>query len=542
MTIPSSDQRSTRLFTAIVAAYLVYAGLFIFKTTFVIDGQRYFCLWDEAMISMRYARNLIDGHGLVWNPGQRVQGYTNPLWTVFMAGVQLLGLPRHVVSLPIQIVGAVLLAVNLHFVRRIADSIFPESRGVAIAAVILTAFYLPLNNWTLQGMEVGAITLLLNAAVAWALDEPRSAGRTAAMLAALATAILLRLDAVLPALLVVAFVIRRGPRRAAVAWAGLATLVAAVAAQLLFSYLYYHDPLPNTYYLKMTGYPIHLRMARGLYVLLQFIWYANPALLALPFIPVLCSGRRPVRGLLLGLVAVQAAYSVYIGGDIAEYFGGANRFLAVAMPAFFILLARSLKTVVELVVGGMDAEHPPAARRPRAAAYVGVVAYALIQLNAVLGLDSLGVFCLADELFFVEMARDNVRLTLDVEQVTRPAATVAVYGAGQLPFFADRPAVDLLGKNDPVIARMPGRPMAGSVPWKAFWPGHSKWDYGYSIGKLKPDVVGPLWISPDEARPYLAGEYLGVQIEEFTLFVKKGSPAIRWQRLRQLARVIQEVS
>ena len=43
-------------------------------------------IFDDAFISFRYARNLLDGHGLVWNPGERVEGYTNFLWTILLAG------------------------------------------------------------------------------------------------------------------------------------------------------------------------------------------------------------------------------------------------------------------------------------------------------------------------------------------------------------------------------------------------------------------------------------------------------------------------
>src|SRR5262245_49032609 len=38
-------------------------------------------LADDAFISFRYARNWAEGQGLVWNPGERVEGYTNFLWT-----------------------------------------------------------------------------------------------------------------------------------------------------------------------------------------------------------------------------------------------------------------------------------------------------------------------------------------------------------------------------------------------------------------------------------------------------------------------------
>src|SRR5690242_17979411 len=43
----------------------------------------------DAFISMRYARNLALGHGPVFNPGERVEGYTNFLWTL------ILWIPEH---------------------------------------------------------------------------------------------------------------------------------------------------------------------------------------------------------------------------------------------------------------------------------------------------------------------------------------------------------------------------------------------------------------------------------------------------------------
>src|SRR5690606_38133881 len=48
-------------------------------------------LSDDAFISFRYAQNLVEGHGLVYNPGERVEGYTNFLWTVLAAGVIAFG-------------------------------------------------------------------------------------------------------------------------------------------------------------------------------------------------------------------------------------------------------------------------------------------------------------------------------------------------------------------------------------------------------------------------------------------------------------------
>ena len=56
---------------------------------------------DDALISFRYAVNLVEGRGLVFNPGERVEGYTNFLWTIVLAGVYAVAgstsamMPRH---------------------------------------------------------------------------------------------------------------------------------------------------------------------------------------------------------------------------------------------------------------------------------------------------------------------------------------------------------------------------------------------------------------------------------------------------------------
>jgi hypothetical protein len=54
--------------------------------TFTIQGRRVATLTDDTYISMRYARHLANGHGLVWNIGEApVEGFTNFLWVAWIA-------------------------------------------------------------------------------------------------------------------------------------------------------------------------------------------------------------------------------------------------------------------------------------------------------------------------------------------------------------------------------------------------------------------------------------------------------------------------
>jgi arabinofuranosyltransferase len=65
---------------------------------------------DDAFISFRYAENLVRGEGLVWNQGERVEGYSNFLWTILIAGGMKLGFEPVLLS---QVLGVALYAFTL---------------------------------------------------------------------------------------------------------------------------------------------------------------------------------------------------------------------------------------------------------------------------------------------------------------------------------------------------------------------------------------------------------------------------------------------
>jgi hypothetical protein len=96
---------------------------------------------------------------------------------------------------------------------------------------------------------------------------------------------------------------------------------------------------------------------------------------------------------------------------------------------------------------------------------------------------------------YVEDDTWATRYGLALRAATADNATIAVTWAGAIPYFSHRPTIDLLGKSDPVIATRKRQPTVD------FNPGHDKWDYDYSVGRLQPDVVAQLWhANPTELR------------------------------------------
>jgi arabinofuranosyltransferase len=558
-----------------IAAVVIASGFysaFIARSRFTFRGQTYFGLHDDAMISMRYARNLAEGHGLTWSGGEKVEGYTNFLWTLWMSLVHLLRIPDSKTSVAIMITSAALLVGTMVVVRLICARLAPDRRWVGVAAMVLTGLFYPLVYWSLRGMEVGLAAFLVALMALLALrHEAEPSTRTSVALGGVAAlAVLTRDDLLLPCVVVAAYAVwasRPGARRRVLAIVGGALLV-AVAAHVAFRLAYYGDALPNTYYLKLGGVPVPDRLLRGgegLAYTWLFTLYA-PFLLALAYL--VARGRAVQRGALLlaALVAVQAAYSLYVGGDAWEAFGFANRYITTAAPLLMVLTALGVGELVTghgrrlipwlagalalmavvvsnnwLPVGRLKLIQPSGLRPfPIAVALLGAaLVFALRRARRGPALVAVAVALVAvvvvqvDSAPVRDWARRNAqgyslesywaRAGLVLRETTSPRTTVAVIGAGNTPYFSHRPSVDLLGKMDPVIAH---GPMRGPL-----WPGHSKWNYAHSIGRLRPDVITLLWgATPDEICAIRTWGYRPVVHE---LLVREGAPGIRGAELER---------
>ncbi len=510
----------------LLGLYLLYAAAFIYRSSFTAGGQRYFVLLDDAMISMRYARNLASGYGLVWNPGgERVEGITNPLWTAYMAAWHLLPLPPRWMSLPVQASGALLLAGTLVLVYLLAEH-FTSRRWAGWAAVLLTGWYAPLNTWALMGMEVGALAFLLTLSVYLYVKAASEERFSPWPYAWLALGTLIRMDMAVPLVATSLFwAWQDAPhRRRHLAW-GLGLLTLSLGGQTLARLAYYGAPLPNTYYLKVSGFPLRLRLERGLFVLAAFVQDFNWLLFLFPLLALALRKERVVRLSAL-LFAAQVAYSVYVGGDAWENKGGANRYLAIALPLFFFLFALGLERLYA-ALAALAAER--GRRRMLQAGMALFLLGAVFNMNYLLqNPTALARWALLRPPLFAAGNRGYLHMALVLDETTDPEAQVAVVTAGVIPYFAERPCIDMLGKSDVYIAHLPYR---GGVPLSKIRPGHMKYDYAYSIGKLQPDVVTMLWRDQEEGKPFLA-PYALVEAEGTRFWARWKSPHIRWERVK----------
>ncbi|MGQ9598723.1 MAG: hypothetical protein ACUVWZ_04840 [Anaerolineae bacterium] len=250
---------------------------------------------DDAYITFRYARNLADGFGFVYNPGQRVLGTTTPLYTLLMAVAWRLGwhdLPW--VALALNAVVDAATAVLLYWLglRLVRSHIVAVGAGLAWAVSPMSV------TFAIGGMETSAVIFFLVASFA-----AYAAGRSHLSAAVIALAVLTRPDALIGAGLLFGDMalrpllargnepwpvrLRRLPWAEAVVFGGL------LAPWVLFAMGYFGSPLPQSVQAKVRAY--HMAEFQALLRLIQH--------LSTPFFEHLTFGRFwPAVGLPLYLV------------------------------------------------------------------------------------------------------------------------------------------------------------------------------------------------------------------------------------------------
>jgi len=302
-------------------------------------------LCDDAFISFRYAEHLAGGIGLRYNPTDPpIEGYSNFLWVVWLAGLRLLGaaIPTAATWSSAACAFVLLWLLLRHLAR---ERPAPLWRLVLAPLVLVTLP--PFHTWATSGLATMPAACALFAV--WELllgERGRCRWRAAAAVGALG--VLLRADAVLflgavhAGALVAGRLAKdeellRGVRRSGF------TVVWAFGVQSLFRFLYHGDWIPNTARVK-TGMSA-MSLERGLKYDAEFLlsYAAVPAVLLLALV-LPGRGGRAQRWTAGSMVAATFAYGVYIGGD----FMAMGRMLVVALPFAAVLLAGSLERLAQL--------------------------------------------------------------------------------------------------------------------------------------------------------------------------------------------------
>jgi arabinofuranosyltransferase len=280
-------------------------------------------LSDDAFISFRYARNWVAGQGLVYNPGERVEGYTNFLWTTLIALGLRLGLGAELWSMFLSFASlAGVIGLTTRLLARMSS--YGRAPVVSLAGILLATNY-TFTSYGTSGLETMAATFL----VLLAAERADARAFVAAGFAAIAATMMHPDHALFYATLGAAIALSDKNR-----WQNLVRYAVAFVVLFIPYYLvrwrYYGDFFPNTYYSKSGGAAYY---SQGQI----YLWVSALAAGAVAMLPFSIWGTFLYRRHIVARFAVLAvpaylAYVAKIGGDFML-----GRLLCAILPYVFLM-------------------------------------------------------------------------------------------------------------------------------------------------------------------------------------------------------------
>jgi arabinofuranosyltransferase len=418
---------------------------------------------DDAFISFRYAENIAGGHGAVFNPGERVEGYTTFFWVLLLAAGKAIGLsvvPLSRILGSLFSLGTVLL---LLFADRFSKSL---SRTAALLATLFLGTCGIFTPWASSGMEVTlfAFLMLLSLLFHFRIREKENPGKRELILlgACLALLSMTRPEGLLIAALIPADQLLAGmkKKRRDFLYTGL-SFAALYVPYYSWRFAYYGYPLPNTFYTKVGSNAEQI--VRGLAYFKDFF---SPAalLLVIALIPLL-TGRwfKSQRNLSIipVILFLFTTYIILVGGDIMPAF----RFFTPLLPLICLM-------------GGIALDSIPGPRKVSSAAaailLLAAVAYNLYEIRH--------DWFIHNKIEIDQTAARGREVGLWLRIHARRDAVLATNTAGSIPYYSRLKTIDMLGLNDLHIAHRPIPDLGKGNP------GHEKGDGVYVLSR-RPDYI-----------------------------------------------------
>jgi len=396
-------------------------------------------LVDDAYISARYARNLANGSGLVYNRGnglEPVEGYSNFLWVILLALGIKLGLSAKFISQFLGVVFSLASSVLLFlWVKRES-----ENRWLGLAAVSFLATNVYFAIWSVEGLEAPLFSMLL-IAVVYALSlESRLPAIILSLLFALT-----RPDGILLFLvLAIAQFLRHSKEplqraRTALTWLW---FIIPYLFYFLCRAIYYHSFFPNTFYAK-TGLGL-VGLREGAIYLGKF-FLANPSMIFLAMI--ILSGVLLTKQLSFSIkvpLVFAMCYFLFlflVGGDWMP----GSRMLVPLMPIF------CGAGMVMFGARWLSGKNP---KRDRGLLYLVCALIIFANLFQVIRYEAFASF---DKTWHRNQSRFYMNTADFLKKYVWQSQSIAVGDIGYIGYFGDHNRIiDTTGLVDRHLGRLPG--------------------------------------------------------------------------------------
>ncbi|MBZ0264400.1 hypothetical protein K8I28_07000, partial [bacterium] len=396
-------------------------------------------LVDDAFISFRYAENFTNGHGLVFNPGERVEGYTNFLWVLLFSAGFKMGFSAEVF--------ASMITPLIHVLSLVAVYLFAlqvlKDRAVALLVLLLTGLNHSVAGFSGSGLETPLQVLefsLCGYLFVIAVENGWTPIKSLLISILLAISLLTRPDAILLVFAIGIGWFKFNRNKKWLDWlAFVAPFAAIILPWLIWKLSFYGTIIPNTFNVRVRGLT---GVGFGLIYILNFLVYYA----LIPFAAIILLkakdilNKNSILGAILLFCGLWVLYVIFSGADFMEF-----RFMAAILPALLII---SLAMMREYIKN----------RAIFIALILTMISGTLVNASSVRQLFFSYMHIepieqLHDHLFSPQRNWAGIGKTLN-DYFGDTDAIIAVGAAGAIPYYSKLETVDLLGMTDKKIPKI----------------------------------------------------------------------------------------
>lgn len=429
-----SKPRSTLLFLGVIT----FTVLFAWFNRFV---------YDDAFISFRYAQHLSEGYGLVWNIGDApIEGYTNFLWTLLMSLSFTLSIDPILFS---WVISLLCFIGTLSFTYRLTHELTGHPYW-GLVAIFLLGTNITFSAFATSGLETQLHVMLIMAATyfVYRLYIADSVRPTTLIILSFifAASLMTRLDsAIFVGVLGLGVIYHVLQKDTALTQKIYGIVIFSLPAALLLSIWFiwklsfYGDVLPNTFYAKVGG--AAFVYVRGLLYLFGF-WLSY---WLFPF-PILIGWmtfkKHPlslINKQIMLIILIWTAYLIYVGGDHMEF-----RFMVPILPFLFIIIVQLIaehinRNSIRLILIGLILG--------------GTINHWLTYDHSVFKTHQLSLQAMAAQRTNPYEDWDAIGQVIGKATEFDRTVTIAANPVGLIAYYSQARTIDLLGLNDPWVAR-----------------------------------------------------------------------------------------
>lgn len=490
---------------------------------------------DDAFTSLRYVENFVNGKGMVFNDGERVEGYTNFLWVMLLSAIKFLDLAFNFnLDLPFlaqflsTLFGVPVLLIVYLLSKKILQSKTRESTAIvfSFSSVIMVLFTTPFIYWSVSGMETSLFILLTLLSIYYFLDFENPRHRNFFVLFSILNSFL-RPEGLFFFLLLISFQMIKNymavnefgfsiKLRNAFDKKILNAVIVyflPIGVYLAFRLAYFGYPFPNTFYAK-TDFRIEF-LLRGWKYYTDFLEaYMVYGILYLPMLIQLIRFKtNAIENVLIGFCLIYTVMIIFIGGDVLPIY----RFFLTVMPLLFILFINStFELINEFIQGRFHSI-------VKYSLILILIAYSILNYNRNIpemmekrsyesGLVSkMKIYAeILNSVSEEEKIKSKITIKSKSKSIGKESGfTVAMSTIGAFSFYSGARIIDLVGLTDEYTAHNPKEVEGIDVHLPVLWK-ERIYNAGYVLSE-KPDYV----IFPAGAKPSAFAECALFVQEEF---------------------------